>query len=137
MQARAHGLAVASSVLCSPDHSGRPIKQEQVLGDCTQDLYPPPPPPQALPRSGQEAGRSSTLDLSDGTISYGDAPSDPGVYGGIAKVANSKLDDILMDGETLSPVATSDPLLSSTSPGASQDSSRKSSISMEEAEHDC
>ncbi|XP_076875013.1 melanocyte inducing transcription factor b isoform X2 [Brachyhypopomus gauderio] len=138
MQARAHGLGVTSSSLTSPELSARPIKQEPILGDCTQDLYIHPQP------SGPDVGLSSTLDLSDGTITFSDghgvgnsaAPADPEAYGVIAKARSAKLDDMLMD-DTLSPVATSEPLLSSISPGASEDSSRKSSVSMEETEHGC
>ncbi|KAI4881453.1 hypothetical protein NFI96_022486 [Prochilodus magdalenae] len=136
MQARAHGLAVASSTLCSPEVSGRSIKQETILGNCTQDIYPHQNPH----HPGAETGRSTTFDLNDGTINFSDghaAASNPGAYGVIGKATGGKLDDILMDAETLSPVATSDPLLSSVSPGASKDSSRKSSISMEESEHGC
>ncbi|XP_036447610.1 melanocyte inducing transcription factor b isoform X2 [Colossoma macropomum] len=137
MQARAHGLAVASAALCSPDLTARPIKQEPMLGNCTQDMYPHQNPHQP----GPDVTRSATLNLNDGTISFSDghAPtsSDPEAYGVIAKATGTKLDDILMDAETLSPVATSDPLLSSISPGASKDSSRKSSVSMDESEHCC
>ncbi|KPP75397.1 microphthalmia-associated transcription factor-like [Scleropages formosus] len=133
MQARAHGLVVvASSALCPSELTNRAIKQEPVLGDCSQDMYPHGHHPASDP------SRPTTLDLNDGTISYSDnhpEQGDPRVYGMPAKVA-SKLDDILMDG-TLSPVGVSDPLLSSVSPGASQDSSRRSSISMEENEHGC
>uniref|UniRef100_A0A4W4DSC5 BHLH domain-containing protein n=1 Tax=Electrophorus electricus TaxID=8005 RepID=A0A4W4DSC5_ELEEL len=122
MQAQAHGLAVSSSTLGSPELPARPIKQEPVLGDCTQDVYLHPRP------SGTDTGYSSTLDLNDGTVTFSN---------GVASSAtNAKRDDMLMD-ETLSPVAMSDPVMSSISPGASKDSSRKSSVSMEETEHGC
>ncbi|XP_066528481.1 microphthalmia-associated transcription factor-like [Hoplias malabaricus] len=100
MQARAHGLSVVSSPLCSPDVSGRHIKQERVLGDCTQDVYHSPQinPPQP----GQDV-------ISD-TRSF------------TATTAITKLDDILMDAETLSPVATA----------LSDPSSCKSNVSMED-----
>ncbi|XP_030623008.1 microphthalmia-associated transcription factor-like isoform X2 [Chanos chanos] len=136
MQARAHGLAVVSSPLCSSELAGRVIKQEPVLGDCTQDMYPH----QHLSSSAPDLTRSSTLDLNDGTITYSDghvSAGDPGAYGAsVTKASTSKLDDILMD-DTLLPVATSDPLLPSVSSGASKDSSRKSSVSMEENEQGC
>ncbi|XP_035378280.1 melanocyte inducing transcription factor b isoform X2 [Electrophorus electricus] len=136
MQAQAHGLAVSSSTLGSPELPARPIKQEPVLGDCTQDVYLHPRP------SGTDTGYSSTLDLNDGTVTFSNgvassaASSDPRAYGVITKATNAKRDDMLMD-ETLSPVAMSDPVMSSISPGASKDSSRKSSVSMEETEHGC
>ncbi|KAJ8409253.1 hypothetical protein AAFF_G00234510 [Aldrovandia affinis] len=133
MQARAHGLAVvASSTLCSSELSARAIKQEPVLGNCNQDLYP------HQHHSASDLSRPTTLDLSDGTISFSDgngSASESGAYGTPSKVA-SKLEDILMD-NTLSPVQAIDPLLGSVSPGASDDSSRRSSISMEENERGC
>lgn len=132
MQARAHGLALASSVLCPSELAARAIKQESVRGDCTQDMYP-----HAHPSSCPDMGRTSTLDLNDGTITFNDTVStDAGAYGVVPKAHGAKLDDILMD-DTLSPVATSDPLLNSVSPGASMESSRKNSMSMEENEHVC
>lgn len=138
MQARAHGLALASSALCPSELAARAIKLETARGNCTQDLYP-----HAHPSSCPDMGRTSTLDLNDGTISFNDAhgsgltlPADAGAYGLAPKARGAKLDDILMD-ETLSPVATSDPLLTSVSPGASPESSRKNSMSMEENEHVC
>ncbi|KAG9353299.1 hypothetical protein JZ751_017875 [Albula glossodonta] len=133
MQARAHGLAVvASSALCSSELTARAIKQEPVLGDCNQDLYP------HQHHSAADLSRPTTLDLSDGTISFSDgngSASESGAYSGPTKVA-SKLEDILMD-NTLSSVQPSDPLLGSVSPGASNDSSRRSSISMEENDRGC
>lgn len=132
MQARAHGLAIASSALCPSELAARAIKREPVLGDCTQDMYP-----HAHPSSCPDMGRTSTLDLNDGTITFNDVhASGPNAYGLVPKTRGAKLDDILMD-DTLSPVATSDPLLASVSPGALTDSSRKNSMSMEENEHVC
>ncbi|KAG1929744.1 microphthalmia-associated transcription factor [Pimephales promelas] len=137
MQARAHGLAIASSTLCPSDLAARGIKQETVLGDCSQDMYPHTHP------SRPGMGRSSTLDLNDGTITFNDShgtgsstSADAGAYGLVSKANVAKLDDILMD-DTLSSVATSDPLLTSVSPGASNDRSRKDSVNMEENEHVC
>uniref|UniRef100_A0AAY4EBF2 BHLH domain-containing protein n=1 Tax=Denticeps clupeoides TaxID=299321 RepID=A0AAY4EBF2_9TELE len=133
MQARAHGLAIASSALCSSELAARAIKQEPMLGDCSQDVYPHQH--HALP----DMSHTTTLDLNDGTISFNDShvtSGNPGAYSMPVKVPSSRLDDNMMD-ENLSPVATSDPLLSSVSPGASKDSSRKSSISMEDNEHGC
>ncbi|XP_035244126.1 melanocyte inducing transcription factor a isoform X1 [Anguilla anguilla] len=133
MQARAHGLAVvASSALCSSELAARAIKQEPVLGDCNQDLYP------HQHHSASDLSRPTTLDLSDGTISFSDgngSAGDSGAYSTPSKAA-SKLEDMLMD-NTLSPVQASDPLLGSISQGNSSDSSRRSSISMEENDRGC
>ncbi|XP_057219074.1 melanocyte inducing transcription factor b isoform X2 [Triplophysa rosa] len=134
MQARAHGLAIASSALCPSELAARAIKREAVLGDCTQDMYP-----HAHPSSCPDMGRTSTLDLNDGTITFNDAhgsgpnlSADAGAYGLVPKAHGAKLDDILMD-DTLSPVATSNPLL----PSVSTEGRRKNSMSMEENEHVC
>ncbi|XP_016092163.1 microphthalmia-associated transcription factor-like [Sinocyclocheilus grahami] len=129
IHARAHGLAVVSSTLCSSELAARPIKQEQALGDCSRDMYPHMHP--CCP----DMGRSSTLDLNDGTITFNDSSTstDAGTYGLVPKAHGTKLDDIMMD-DTLSSVATSDPLLTS---GASSESSCKDSVNMEENEHVC
>uniref|UniRef100_A0A671L2E3 Microphthalmia-associated transcription factor-like n=1 Tax=Sinocyclocheilus anshuiensis TaxID=1608454 RepID=A0A671L2E3_9TELE len=129
IHARAHGLAVVSSTLCSSELAARPIKQEQALGDCSRDMYPHMHP------SCPDMGRSSTLDLNDGTITFNDSSTstDAGAYGLVPKAHGTKLDDIMMD-DTLSSVATSDPLLTS---GASNESSCKDSVNMEENEHVC
>lgn len=121
MQARAHGLAVGSSTLCPSDLKARSVKQEPALGDCTRDIYP-----RSHPSSCPDMGRTSTLDLNDGTISFNDnhGSGDAGPYDLLAKTHASKLNDILMD-DTSSPV----------SPGSSTDGSRKSS--MEENQHVC
>uniref|UniRef100_A0A9J7ZIH2 Melanocyte inducing transcription factor b n=1 Tax=Cyprinus carpio carpio TaxID=630221 RepID=A0A9J7ZIH2_CYPCA len=128
IQARAHGLAVASSTLCSSELASRPIKHETVLGDCSRDMYPHMHP------SCPDMGRSSTLDLNDGTITFNDCSTstDAGAYGLVPKAHG----DIMMD-DTLSSVATSDPLLTSVSSGASNESSFKDSVNMEENEHVC
>ncbi|XP_051947791.1 microphthalmia-associated transcription factor-like isoform X3 [Xyrauchen texanus] len=135
MQARAHGLAVASSTLCPSELAARAIKQEPVLGGCTQDMYSHAHP------SCPDMGRSSTLDLNNGTITFNDAhgpgsTTDTEAYSLIPKAHGTKLDDILMD-DTLTGVATNDSLLTSISPGASNESSQKNSVSMEENEHVC
>ncbi|XP_030632168.1 melanocyte inducing transcription factor a isoform X3 [Chanos chanos] len=134
MQARAHGLAVVgSSSLCSSELMARAIKQEPLMGDCSSELYSH----QHLP--SPDLSRPTTLDLNDGTISYNDSPSeagDPGVYGSPSKTSSTKLEDMLME-NTLSQVASGDPMLSSVSPGASNTSSRRSSTSMDENEKGC
>ncbi|XP_026117289.1 microphthalmia-associated transcription factor isoform X2 [Carassius auratus] len=128
MQARAHGLAVvASPSLYSSDLVARAIKQEPGMGDCTSDLYPHLPSP--------DLSRPTTLDLNNGTISYNDSPTEegePGVYDSPNK-ASAKLEDMLMD-NNLSPVGSSDPLLSSGSP---LPSSSSGSSSMDEHENGC
>uniref|UniRef100_A0A8C2U5K2 Melanocyte inducing transcription factor n=1 Tax=Coturnix japonica TaxID=93934 RepID=A0A8C2U5K2_COTJA len=123
MQARAHGLSlVPSTGLCSPDMVNRVIKQEPVLDNCNQDLMP----------HHTDLSCTTTLDLTDGTITFsdnlGNVTEPTGTYSVPAKMG-SKLEDILMD-DTLSPVGVTDPLLSSVSPGASKTSSRRSSALM-------
>ncbi|XP_053455502.1 microphthalmia-associated transcription factor isoform X2 [Nycticebus coucang] len=130
MQARAHGLSlIPSTGLCSPDLVNRIIKQEPVLENCNQDLL----------QHHADLTCTTTLDLTDGTITFnnslGTGTEGSQTYGVPTKMG-SKLEDILMD-DTLSPVGVTDPLLSSVSPGASKTSSRRSSMSMEEAEHPC
>ncbi|CAB1353565.1 unnamed protein product [Coregonus sp. 'balchen'] len=130
MQARAHGLAILpSSSLCSSELMARAIKQEPILGDCPSDLYQQPGPDMSPP---------TTLDLNNGTIHFNDSPvdaGDPGAYG--SSKASTKLKDILTD-NTLSPISSNDPLLSSASPDTSNSSSRRSSSSsMEENDHGC
>ncbi|NXV98922.1 MITF factor, partial [Fregetta grallaria] len=130
MQARAHGLSlVPSTGLCSPDMVNRVIKQEPVLDNCNQDIMP----------HHTDLSCTTTLDLTDGTITFsdnlGNVTEPTGTYSVPAKMG-SKLEDILMD-DTLSPVGVTDPLLSSVSPGASKTSSRRSSVSMEDTDHAC
>uniref|UniRef100_A0A672PU66 Melanocyte inducing transcription factor b n=1 Tax=Sinocyclocheilus grahami TaxID=75366 RepID=A0A672PU66_SINGR len=130
IQARAHGLAVVSSTLCSSELAARTIKQEPVLCDCSRDMYPHAHP------SCPDMGRASTLDLNDGTITFNDSSNSTDAYGLVSKAHGAKLDDILMD-DTLSSIATSNPLLTSVSSRASTESSCKDSVNMEENEHVC
>ncbi|KAM9182617.1 microphthalmia-associated transcription factor isoform 2-T2 [Mergus octosetaceus] len=130
MQARAHGLSlVPSTGLCSPDMVNRVIKQEPALDNCNQDIMP----------HHTDLSCTTTLDLTDGTITFsdnlGNMTEPTGTYSVPTKMG-SKLEDILMD-DTLSPVGVTDPLLSSVSPGASKTSSRRSSVSMEDTDHAC
>ncbi|XP_072305219.1 microphthalmia-associated transcription factor-like isoform X2 [Eucyclogobius newberryi] len=124
MQARAHGLSIASA-LCSAELGPRHIKQEPALEDCHQDLYTLHPQHHQV-CTPEHPG---SLELSDGHY------QESGHYS-VHKKTGSKLNDILME-DTLSPVRGGDPLLSSVSPDASQDSSRKSSVSMDENEQAC
>nr|CAI9699866.1 unnamed protein product [Rangifer tarandus platyrhynchus] len=130
MQARAHGLSlVPSTGLCSPDLVSRLIKQEPALENCNQDLL----------QHHADLTCTTTLDLTDGTISFSNslgAGTESSQAYSVPTKMGSKLEDILMD-DTLSPVGITDPLLSSVSPGASKTSSRRSSMSMEETEHAC
>ncbi|XP_054832897.1 microphthalmia-associated transcription factor isoform X5 [Eublepharis macularius] len=131
MQARAHGLSIVPSTgLCSPEMVNRIIKQEPVLDNCSQEIL----------RNHPDLSCTTTLDLTDGTITFNDslantAEAAAGTYTVPTKLG-SKLEDILMD-DTLSPVGVTDPLLSSVSPGASKASSRRSSVSMEDTDHAC
>ena len=128
MQARAHGLAIASSALCSAERGARTIKQEPALEDCHQDLYVFHPHHQHHPACTPEP--PGALELNEGH------PNFPEGHYGVHGRSGSKLNDILME-DTLSPVRGGDPLLSSVSPDTSKDSSRKSSVSMDENEQGC
>ncbi|XP_060691679.1 microphthalmia-associated transcription factor-like isoform X2 [Hemiscyllium ocellatum] len=129
MQARAHGLPLVNpSGLCSPDITGRNIKLEPVTDECHSDSL----------QHHSDLSRTTaatTLNLSDGTLTFNDNLGHAGTYSAPTKMA-SKLDDILMD-DTLSPGEATDPLLSSVSPGASKTSSRRSSMSVEDSENGC
>lgn len=129
MQARAHGLAITSSALCSAEVGVRPIKQEPALEDCHQDLYPLHPHHQHHSVCTPE--QSSTLELNDSHSNFSE-----GHYSSVHGKTGSKLNDILME-DNLSPVRGGDPLLSSVSPDTSKDSSRKSSVSMDDNEEGC
>lgn len=130
MQARAHGLAITSSALCSADLVGRRIKQEPPLEDCRQDLYTLRPHTHHQQHPACTPEHPGTLERNEGHPNFAD-----GHYGIHGRPA-SKLNDILME-DNVSPVRGGDPLLSSVSPDASKDSSRKSSVSMDENEQGC
>lgn len=132
IQARAHGLAVASSTsICTASElMTRVIKQEPVLGDCPSDLYQHSSTPDMSP--------PTTLDLNNGTISFDQIRPDTGDSGPYGNSRTCKLKELVRD-NTLSPISPSDPLLSSMSPdGSNNGSSRHSSCSsVEEREHGC
>lgn len=128
MQARAHGLAITSSALCSAELAARSIKQEPALEDCRQDLYTLHPHHQHHPACTPEP--PGTLELNEGHSNF------PEGHYSVHGKPGSKLNDILME-DTLSPVRGGDPLLSSVSPDTSKDSSRKSSVSMDGDEQCC
>ncbi|XP_039184695.1 microphthalmia-associated transcription factor isoform X3 [Crotalus tigris] len=132
MQARAHGLSILPTTgLCSPEIVNRLIKQEPVLDNCSQEI---------LQQHHPELSSTTTLDLTDGTITFNGSlanmtESATSTYAVPPKMG-SKLEDMLMD-DTLSPVGVTDPLLTSVSPGASNTSSRRSSVNMEDTDHAC
>ncbi|XP_039657249.1 microphthalmia-associated transcription factor-like isoform X1 [Perca fluviatilis] len=128
MQARAHGLVITSSALCSAELAARSIKQETALEDCRQDLYTLHPHHQHHTSCTPEP--LGTLELNEGHSNF------PEGHYSIHGKPGSKLNDILME-DTLSPVRGGDPLLSSVSPDTSKDSSRKSSVSMDENDQAC
>ncbi|KAM4721190.1 microphthalmia-associated transcription factor isoform 2-T2 [Rhinophrynus dorsalis] len=128
MQARAHGLSIMPSTgLCSTDLVNRVIKQEPMLDSCNQEIL----------QNHHDLSGTTTLDLTDGTITYSNnlrnMTDSPTAYSMPTKMG-SKLEDIFMD-DTLSP-RVNDPH-HSVSPGASKTNSRRSSISMEENDHNC
>ncbi|XP_075039537.1 microphthalmia-associated transcription factor isoform X9 [Mixophyes fleayi] len=128
MQARAHGLSIMPSTgLCSADLVSRVIKQEPMLDSCNQELM----------QNHHNLSGTSTLDLTDGTITFSNnlrnITDSPTSYSMPTKMG-SKLEDIFMD-DTLSPRVHE--VLHSVSPGASKGNSRRSSISMEENDHHC
>ncbi|XP_024914990.1 microphthalmia-associated transcription factor isoform X7 [Cynoglossus semilaevis] len=129
MQARAHGLAISSSALCSSDLGPRSIKQEPTLDDCHQDLYSYHLHHQHHPDCTPEP--PGALEPNEGHSNYPESH-----YSSAHNKAGSKLNDILME-DTISPVRGGDPLLSSVSPDTSKGSSRKSSVSMDENEQGC
>ncbi|KAK7915784.1 hypothetical protein WMY93_011545 [Mugilogobius chulae] len=123
MQARAHGLTITSTALCSAELGARQIKQEPALDDCHQDLYALHPHHHQQQQHHQACTpeHPTSLDLNDGHPNYQESSHYSSSSHG---KSGSKLNDILME-DTLSPVRGGDPLLSSVSPDASQDSSRK------------
>lgn len=133
MQARAHGLVITSSALCSADLAPRSIKEETALEDCRQDLYPLHPHHQHHPACTPEP--PGALELNEGHSNF------PEGHYSVHGKPGSKLNDILMEDtlsqDNLSPVREGDPLLSSLSPDTSKDSSRKSSVSMDENDECC
>ncbi|XP_062315356.1 microphthalmia-associated transcription factor-like [Osmerus eperlanus] len=135
MQARAHGLGMNASALCSAVMSTQTIKQESAMGD----LYPLHSQHQHHPACTSDPAPPTPLELTEGSSTHTENQQSitghQGTYIVHTKVA-TKLSDILME-DTLSPVGGRDPLLSSVSPEASKDSSRKSSISMEENDQSC
>ncbi|XP_077451313.1 microphthalmia-associated transcription factor-like isoform X2 [Stigmatopora argus] len=129
MQARAHGLAITSSALCSSDLVARRIKQESPLEDCRQDLY-------VLHSHTHQQHHHACTPENSGAAEQDNGHHDFSDSQYVQRRPASKLNDILME-DNVSPVQGGDPLLSSVSPDASKDSSRESSISMDEHEQGC
>ncbi|KAM4650634.1 microphthalmia-associated transcription factor [Discoglossus pictus] len=128
MQARAHGLSILPSTgLCSSELVNRVIKQEPMLDSCNQEIM----------QNHHDLSCTTTLDLTDGTITFSNnirnMTGSPTAYSAPTKMS-SKMEDIFMD-DTLSP-RVNDPL-HSVSPGTSKGNSRRSSLSMEENDHNC
>ncbi|XP_067361596.1 melanocyte inducing transcription factor a isoform X4 [Channa argus] len=129
IQARAHGLTVVSSPsICTSELMARAIKQEPVLGDCHSELYQHSSAPDMSP--------PTTLDLNNGTITFGQISADAGDSYGNSRTC--KMKELVRD-DTLSPISPSDPLLSSMSPDGSNNvsSHHSSSSSMEDKEDGC
>ncbi|XP_053724821.1 melanocyte inducing transcription factor a isoform X1 [Synchiropus splendidus] len=129
IQARAHGLtAMSSPSVCASELMARAIKQEPtVLGDCTSDLYHSSAPDMSPP---------TTLDLNNGTITFGQRPSDCGDSGLYVNARNCKMKELVRD-NTLSPISPSDPLLSSLSPDGSISGHTSSNPCSEEKKQGC
>lgn len=128
IQARAHGLSVASMSVCASDLMARAIKQEPVLGDCPSDLYQHSSTPDMSP--------PTTLDLNNGTITFDRIHPDSGDHGAFENSRNCKLKELVRD-STLSPLSPSDPLLSAMSPDGSGSNRHSSCSSVEENEQGC
>lgn len=106
----------------------RAIKQEPVLGDCPSDLYQHSSTPEMSP--------PTTLDLNNGTITFDRIRADSGDHAAFENSRNCKLKELAGDG-TLSPLSTSDPLLSAVSPDGSVSNRHSSCSSVEENEQGC
>ncbi|XP_060678479.1 transcription factor E3a isoform X2 [Hemiscyllium ocellatum] len=127
IQARVHGLSLSSpSGLNTAQLAAQVIKQEPSQGSQAA-VEPPrlPSVPQAVGPS-MDLGLDLGLGLSDQPLAFDSMTDMP-----FPLKLDSGLGNILMD-DLLSPVGTTDPLLSSVSPGVSKGSSRRSSFSMED-----
>ncbi|XP_043531072.1 microphthalmia-associated transcription factor-like [Chiloscyllium plagiosum] len=127
IQARVHGLSLSSpSGLNTAQLAAQVIKQEPSQGN-QATIEPPrlPSMPQAVGPS-MDLGLDLGLGLSDQPLAFDSMTDMP-----FPLKLDSGLGNILLD-DLLSPVGTTDPLLSSVSPGVSKGSSRRSSFSMED-----
>ncbi|XP_059508422.1 transcription factor EC isoform X3 [Stegostoma tigrinum] len=119
MQARIHGLPIVSSTISPAELVTHIVKHESYQGDNSSDYLQQP----SLPHMLNELNEASCNFL-DPLSHFTDLS-----FSAALKQEN-RLDNILLD-NTISPLA-SDPLLSTTSPGASKGSSRRSSFSTDE-----
>ncbi|KAF4800253.1 Transcription factor EC [Turdus rufiventris] len=121
IQARAHGLPVMSS-LSAVDLAAQVIKQQSYPEENSVDY------PQQMPLAH---GQNS--DVCDGSTAFSDPLSHfTDLSFSAALKEEQRLEEILLD-DTVSPFGT-DPLLSSTSPAASKESSRRSSFSTDDGD---
>uniref|UniRef100_A0A8C5E6I5 BHLH domain-containing protein n=1 Tax=Gouania willdenowi TaxID=441366 RepID=A0A8C5E6I5_GOUWI len=148
MQARLHGLPSTSPSSLNPnDIMGSYIKQETSPEDNLSPSQMQLPPRQLLPQhmqpqqpiqypavgSSQPFDFSQSLDLCDGLSGFSDGMSGLGDLSGLdVQGRRGDLGFLMMD-EPLSPMG-GDPLLSTMSPEASVDSSRRSSFSIEDGD---
>ncbi|XP_050825910.1 LOW QUALITY PROTEIN: transcription factor EC [Serinus canaria] len=121
IQARAHGLPVMSS-LSAVDLAAQVIKQQSYPEENSADYS------QQMPLvHGQNS------DVCDGSTAFSDPLSHfTDLSFSAALKEEQRLEEILLD-DTVSPFGT-DPLLSSTSPAASKESSRRSSFSTDDGD---
>ncbi|XP_067863850.1 transcription factor EB isoform X2 [Heptranchias perlo] len=135
MQAQAHGLTTISpSGLNTSELTGPFIKHEENVIDSLQhqnqqhQQHHQQQPPQS------QLDFAQSLDLCDSSLGFaGPLNQFTDLSFGLPTKKEYQLDDMLMMDDTLSPLGR-DPLLSSGSPEASKASSRRSSISMDEAD---
>ncbi|XP_010164412.2 transcription factor EC [Antrostomus carolinensis] len=119
IQARAHGLPVISS-LSAVDLAARVIKQQSYPEENSVDYS------QQIPLA-----HGTNSDICDGSTAFSDPLSHfTDLSFSAALKEEHRLEEILLD-DTVSPFGT-DPLLSSTSPAASKESSRRSSFSTDD-----
>ncbi|NXQ05109.1 TFEC factor, partial [Vidua macroura] len=121
IQARAHGLPVVSS-LSAVDLAAQVIKQQSYPEENSVDYSQ-----QMTLVHGQNS------DVCDGSTAFSDPLSHfTDLSFSAALKEEQRLEEILLD-DTVSPFGT-DPLLSSTSPAASKESSRRSSFSTDDGD---
>ncbi|XP_074915202.1 transcription factor EC [Buteo buteo] len=121
IQARAHGLPVMSS-LSAVDLAAQVIKQQSYPEENSVDYS------QQMPLA-----HGPNSDACDGSTAFSDPLSHfTDLSFSAALKEEQRLEEILLD-DTVSPFGT-DPLLSSTSPAASKESSRRSSFSTDDGD---
>ncbi|XP_078098103.1 transcription factor EB isoform X2 [Mustelus asterias] len=128
MQAEAHGLSTVSpSGLNTAELSVPSIKHEENIMDSFQQQHHLQPPQNQL-------DFTQSLELCDSSLGFTDPISQfTDLTFNIPGRKQYQLDDMLMMDNAVSPLG-GDPLLSSGSPGASKASSRRSSISIDDAD---